>query len=131
MKRIPLILLSLALLLFSCNNEVGIVNVYTTTSDESQQMNPTTVPLLKGSGKHGESVITLDPAVRYQEMDGFGVAMTGSSCYNLLQMKPDERAALLKETFDPVDGYGSAISVSRWDAPISRLANIPIAIRRA
>lgn len=50
--------------------------------------------------------VTIDPSVKYQEIDGFGVAITGASCYNLLRMTAADRAALLKETFDPVDGKG-------------------------
>lgn len=60
-----------------------------------------------------KNIIRLNPAVKYQEMDGFGAAITGSSCYNLLQMAPEDRAALLRETFDPETGYGySFIRVS-------------------
>lgn len=50
--------------------------------------------------------ITIDPATRYQEMDGFGAAVTGSTCFNLLRMTPDDRLKFLKETFDPQDGLG-------------------------
>ena len=35
--------------------------------------------------------IVLDPATRYQDMEGFGVAITGSTCYNLLLMTPADR----------------------------------------
>lgn len=39
-------------------------------------------------------------------MDGFGVAVTGSTCFNLMQMKPEDRKAFLEMTFDPINGYG-------------------------
>jgi len=52
------------------------------------------------------NLITLYPEEKYQEMDGFGAAITGSSCYNLLKMSDVDRASILKETFDPVNGYG-------------------------
>jgi len=52
------------------------------------------------------NIITLYPNEKYQEMDGFGAAITGSSCYNLLKMTPENRTALLKETFDTQEGYG-------------------------
>lgn len=30
--------------------------------------------------------VTLDPATTYQTIDGFGPAITGAACYNLLKM---------------------------------------------
>ena len=50
--------------------------------------------------------ITLDPSVQYQEIDGFGAALTGSSCYNLMKMSAEDRTKFLKATFDPVEGMG-------------------------
>jgi len=50
--------------------------------------------------------ITLDPSVQYQEIDGFGAALTGSSCYNLMKMTAEDRTKFLKATFDPVEGMG-------------------------
>ncbi|MCD7971601.1 MAG: glucosylceramidase [Candidatus Azobacteroides sp.] len=98
-----------AWVLFACNNNTPpvSVDVYTTTSDKSQTMNYSEVSLSKmKDGDNTDNIIVLDPEVKYQEMDGFGAAITGSSCYNLLQMKPEDRTALLKETFDPEEGYG-------------------------
>ena len=50
--------------------------------------------------------ITLDPSVQYQDIDGFGAALTGSTCHNLMQMSAADRTKFLRETFDPVDGMG-------------------------
>ena len=50
--------------------------------------------------------ITLDATVKYQQIDGFGAAFTGSTCYNLMKMPIEKRKALLKETFDPNEGMG-------------------------
>lgn len=52
------------------------------------------------------TTIFLDPTERFQEIDGFGVAITGSSCYNLLRMSDENRKKLLTETFDTVNGVG-------------------------
>jgi glucosylceramidase len=52
------------------------------------------------------STITLDPADRYQSIDGFGAAVTGSTCYNLLKMSQQNRTRFLKETFSPTEGMG-------------------------
>lgn len=37
--------------------------------------------------------------VYYGDFDGFGVAITGSSCYNLMQMEPDRRRAFLESIY--------------------------------
>lgn len=101
------------LILSGCAAQNGSpVKTYTTTADQQQLFAPGEIAFTKNTGGAG-AVITLDPATTYQEMDGFGAAITGSSCYNLLQMTPENRAALLRETFDPVNGMGySYIRVS-------------------
>jgi glucosylceramidase len=50
--------------------------------------------------------ITLHPEERYQQMDGFGAAITGSASFNLMQMEASDRAKFLREVFDPTDGVG-------------------------
>jgi len=43
--------------------------------------------------------ITIDPAKKYQVMDGFGFALTGGSAMLINKMSPDKQAALLHELF--------------------------------
>lgn len=50
--------------------------------------------------------VTIDPTETFQTIDGFGPAITGATCYNLLQMKQADRTALLKQCFDPKEGAG-------------------------
>ncbi len=45
----------------------------------------------------------------YQTIDGFGAALTVSSCYNLLRMDAENRTAFLKQMFDPESGVGSSL----------------------
>lgn len=52
------------------------------------------------------STLKLLPATTYQEIDGFGAAITGSTAYNLMKMSAADRAAFLKKTFSPTEGYG-------------------------
>lgn len=81
------------------------VDLYVTTANQSMKF--TKVPLsFNTKSNMSPSTITLNPAETYQEMDGFGAAITGSTCYNLLKMKAEDRTTLLKETFDPKDGMG-------------------------
>lgn len=42
----------------------------------------------------------------YQEIDGFGSAITGAAAENLLKMSQADRTAFLKQTFSPTEGYG-------------------------
>lgn len=80
-------------------------SVYVTTADKSHLFQK--IPLSFNTQKElPPSTIRIDTSKVFQEMDGFGAAMTGSSCYNLLQMNATDRAKLLKETFDPKDGIG-------------------------
>lgn len=93
-------------------DEKSDVELYVTTA--SQSMLFSKVPL-QFSTKDNMSpyTIKLDPSITYQEIDGFGAAFTGSTCYNLMKMPADKRKELLKETFDPVNGMGySYIRVS-------------------
>ena len=86
-------------------NGNGDVTIYITTTtrtqdfakqscnfSERQNMSPTT--------------IKLDAAERFQTMDGFGAAITGSTCYNLMKMTAENRNKFLCETFSPSEGMG-------------------------
>jgi glucosylceramidase len=54
--------------------------------------------------------IRLDPGQRYQQVLGFGAALTDSSCYLLEQLDPVKRKAILDESFGP---SGLRFSVAR------------------
>lgn len=91
---------------------IPAVAMYQTTADRSRVFSSESVQAAS-SASSITSTIKLDSSVKYQEMDGFGAAITGSTCYNLLQMSPENRAAILRETFDPKFGMGySYIRVS-------------------
>lgn len=45
----------------------------------------------------------------FQSVDGFGLAITQASCYNLLKMSPADRTAFLTEVFDRERGMGSSL----------------------
>ncbi|MBP1613202.1 MAG: glucosylceramidase [Bacteroidetes bacterium] len=81
--------------------------IYITKADRSKNLSKEYV-LLADQPKADMpcNLITLDPSVRYQSMDGFGAAITGSTCYNLMKMTPEDRAKFLKETFSDEEGLG-------------------------
>lgn len=82
------------------------VEIYVTTADKSKIFEK---HIVKTSSKPVSKLyanINLDSQKTFQEIDGFGVAITGSTCYNLLKMSPKNRKKLLKETFNPKTGMG-------------------------
>jgi len=85
--------------------ETGDVTLYITTNTRSQDFATKAVDFSDKSNM-SPSTINLEPETRYQTMDGFGAAITGSTCYNLLQMTEDNREKFLKETFSPTEGMG-------------------------
>lgn len=81
------------------------VTLYVTTTSLSRDLTREAVGFSEGSSL-APTRITLNPQTRYQEMDGFGAAITGSTCFNLMQMKPEDRTQFLTETFSDKDGFG-------------------------
>ena len=79
------------------------VRIYTTTADGKKKMEYTST---RSSRSRLTQHIALTPATTYQEMDGFGYAITYSACYNLLKMTPADRKAFLTRTFSRTEGYG-------------------------
>ena len=79
------------------------VRIYTTTADGKKQLECTTT---KSARTKCSRHITLTPTTAYQEIDGFGYAITYSACYNLMQMTPADRRAFLKRTYSRTKGYG-------------------------
>lgn len=82
----------------------GDVLMYLTTSNRAFDL---TKKATNFSTKDNMSptCVTLAPTTRYQTIDGFGAAITGSTSYNLLLMPADKRRTFLEETFSP-DKYG-------------------------
>lgn len=83
----------------------GDVKVLTTTSSRSQDLTESFLNFSK-TDNMSPSTVRLLPEEQFQTMDGFGVAITGSTCYNLMRMKPEDRKAFLELTFSPENGYG-------------------------
>lgn len=81
------------------------VTIYTTTSTRSKDLTKEAVAF-STKDNMSPTTITLVSATRYQEMDGFGAAITGSTCFNLLEMTKDNRTKFLTETFSNENGFG-------------------------
>ena len=50
--------------------------------------------------------IKVDDSVKYQEITGFGAALTDSSAWVINELPAEARGALMKNLFDPTDGAG-------------------------
>jgi glucosylceramidase len=85
--------------------EQGDVIMYITTGSRSYDFKKAVTDFSSKSNM-SPTTIRLNPGTRYQTIDGFGAALTGSSCYNLLQMPQAHRTQFLTETFSPTEGMG-------------------------
>lgn len=97
------------------------VTIYTTTNTRSQEFKKHFISFSKKSNM-SPTTIKLNPEKRFQTMDGFGAAITGSTCYNLMQMTQDNRTKFLKETFSTSEGMGQSyvrISIGCSDFSLS------------
>jgi glucosylceramidase len=84
----------------------GDVDMYVTSANTSMLFQHIPLAFNTKPNMAIATTITLNPSVRFQQIDGFGVAITGSSCYNLLRMSASNRTKLLTEVFDTLKGDG-------------------------
>ena len=109
---------AMAALLFSCGQKPDepvvippgpadgpVATVYTTSSKE--RFAESTLPLGKPEDVHFYKVERSGET--FQEVDGFGLAITQASCYNLLSMPSEDRNAFLMEVFSREKGLGSSL----------------------
>ncbi len=89
------------------DSEKEDVNIFVTTSTRSKDFKAETAAF-NSKDMISATTIKLDPATRFQTLDGFGSAITGSTCYNLMQMTKEKREQFLKETFSPTEGMGQS-----------------------
>ncbi len=122
MKRISYHLLIGMLAVFACscgennpnpepdtNSDSGSdgATLWTTTFDKSRAFAKSTVPFDQSSPQSPNAVRFTDET--FQTVDGFGLAITQASCYNLLRMSQEDRTKLLTELFSPTAGAGSSL----------------------
>ncbi|MBR3097834.1 MAG: glucosylceramidase, partial [Bacteroidales bacterium] len=82
-----------------------VATVYTTSSKD--RFTESTLPLGKPEDVHFYKVERSGET--FQEVDGFGLAITQASCYNLRLMPEDARDAFLTEIFSRENGLGSSL----------------------
>ena len=87
--------------------EVFDATLWTTTFDKSQDFEKSGVAFGKPSTMSPNVVRFTDET--FQTVDGFGLAVTQASCYNLLKMSASDRTKVLTELFSPSQGAGSSL----------------------
>ena len=127
MKRLTLFLFAATLVCCSCGGkdpqpgpdvpsgpdtptpteETGDATIWTTTFDKSKDFAKSTTNFGKTSTMSPYVVKFTDE--KFQTIDGFGLAVTQASCYNLLKMSAEDRTRILTELFSPTEGAGSSL----------------------
>lgn len=87
--------------------QVADATIYTTTFDRAQTFAKSTVAFGKAATMSPNVVRFTDET--FQSIDGFGLAITQASCYNLLKMSAGDRTKILTELFSPTEGAGSSL----------------------
>ncbi len=82
----------------------GDVTAYVTTADGSRLFAEEQLDFSQVSMSPYQ--VQLQPQTALQTIDGFGPAITGATCHNLMQMSAADRTAVLKKCFDPETGAG-------------------------
>lgn len=78
---------------------------YVTAKDQSIPMQQ--VDNIKECQKiKNETIITIDPSCTFQEVIGFGGALTEAAAVNILSLLPQQQEEILRGYFDPKDGLG-------------------------
>ena len=80
---------------------------WVTTADKSKLFAESSIAFGKPSTMSPNVVKFTDET--FQSVDGFGAAVTISSCYNILKMGKDARTRFLRQVFDPRTGAGVSL----------------------
>jgi glucosylceramidase len=94
-------------------SDEGAVQAWVTTPDRSKLLAREPDAVFGAAAPDG-AVIEVDPAVRFQQMAGFGAAITDASGWLIQQrLDPQQRDALLRELFGREKGTGIGLSFTR------------------
>ncbi len=92
-------------------NPAGKIVSYETSADKARLFRKEILDFADAASNAPK--LTLDPSQRFQTVEGFGAAITGSTAVNLAKMSDEDRLAFLTETFSVDKGLGfSYIRVS-------------------
>lgn len=91
----------------SIAGDLGAAKLWLTRGDKVKLFSQEADIAIKGNNTTSFPIVTIDTAIQYQSVEGYGASLTGSSAYLLnRKMTPAARQAILQELFDPVNGIG-------------------------
>jgi len=82
------------------------VEVWVTTGDQHKLLSHEPDIAFSAGTRAGLPTIVVDDSAVYQEMVGFGAAITDAAAITINRLPPDRREALLRELFDADSGIG-------------------------
>jgi glucosylceramidase len=85
---------------------IGSADVWMTTASKSKLLSQQADAVIYDNATTTAATTTIDFSQQFQEIDGFGAALTGSSAYVINHMNAAQKDALLKDLFNPEDGIG-------------------------
>lgn len=91
------------------------VQAWITTGDQTRLLaREPDAQFARAADTAADATIAIDPATRYQQMAGFGAAITDASAWLIQQrMTPAQRGALMQELFGRAPGQGIGLSFTR------------------
>jgi glucosylceramidase len=95
----------LLLLASACGRQPGVA-IWVTTGDRSKLLSREPDVAFSTRDVAGVPTIVVDDTTKYQEMVGFGAALTDAAAFNINRLAPERREALLRDLFDPDSGIG-------------------------
>lgn len=95
----------LLLLASACGRQPGVA-IWVTTGDQAKLLSREPDVAFSTQDVAGVPTIVVDDTAMYQEMVGFGAAITDAAAININRLAPDRREALLRDLFDPDSGIG-------------------------
>lgn len=82
-------------------------SVIETAKDNGHRLSPVAAPAATAAAA---DPLVLNPAEKFQEMVGFGGALTESSAWVLAQLPPEKRLEVIRRYYDPKDGIGYTLA---------------------
>jgi glucosylceramidase len=84
-------------------------SIVETARDNGHRLTPLPGPSAASPGSAG-AILACDPQQRFQEMIGFGGALTESAAWALAQLPAEKRTEVLRNYYDPKDGLGYTLA---------------------
>jgi len=92
-------------------------SVFETARDNGHRLSAVAAPLpddgqdkSRAGSSQQRDTLSVDPAQKFQEMVGFGGALTESSAWVLAQLPAEKRAEVIRRYYDPREGIGYTLA---------------------